>query len=1009
VPVFVDPNTGERYDNVPEDDVERAEREFGLVTPEQYAAQKAYDDKGVIGKAGDIATAGLQGVARASMAPGMALQYALTGDKQALESPRHPDSAFEESVFSPEAMLRKERHGLTAGVGETVPSMLAAGVTGGATLGPLASAGLLVGESALQGLSQEAVDSVTQKRDFSGKAALMSGGVDLALSALTFGLARGFSKAAPSPNLPGERNLIAEIDPGEVPSPAGGAGRRRQARSAGAAAAANAPYRAPTAAEAIDDAAEPFTEDVWEAAVKSIDDEGLDSQARFLADNQEPLTRLAATNVADSFDDARRIVKDDISLKVKAEDARTYSRDWSPEQQAAQKQWSKEISAEAESLLERIDADRAAAAEVRAGAPMRFRKEGVEAIDAGGVDAAIQKTLRSGVDKVRRSFGADQAVAIDNFKREIGKLDSVISKSQSLDQGAKASRKELVTGFYEKLRGGLEDEAKYGQFAALQRTTNEAQTRLIEPLSRIEQRFSERLGDSWGETGQAAINRRTKTGAVASFMRASPEDQIETLADLSEAINGLEDLGAAREAFGAARLEQLPRLRKNLQEMKQDFNLARTLQVASRRAKEYQPGLGERIAEGALGVASSKVPVVGNVVRGEGQRLLEGLRGAPQMPAANSALGQALQSRLKAYSRNSYLQDAGYSRLLPQWLQGSLRGHGGQVAGVGGVIGAGALLAPGEAGAAEMLPEQRQARDALEAQLQGQPPEVIERQVRTAEAFARIGQQVDRRVKGAVETLFRTATDPETPAYRSPQARALDQRAAELGVPRHLARFMGKADDPTEAFRGKAKLITELARDPAKLSRHMAENLGELPRDQPEIFAGMVAQTMAAVSYLYDKMPGNAGRSVLDPKGYPPTFEEISEWAAHWTGAFHPLDSLDDLASNELQPEQMEAVQGLWLEGYEMFQTAAMSHIHQLSRKKGGVPMDALEQIDAALGLDGAGEPLLSKGMADLLRQAEAQDQEQRQAEGQRQAPPMQSQSPQRLASSALGSLHGEP
>ena len=257
--------------------------------------------------------------------------------------------------------------------------------------------------------------------------------------------------------------------------------------------------------------------------------------------------------------------------------------------------------------------------------------------------------------------------------------------------------------------------------------------------------------------------------------------------------------------------------------------------------------------------------------------------------------------------------------------------------------------------------------------------------------------------------LFALAKDPKAkPRHQSPQARELDRRSQELDVPRHLARFMGKQDDPVEAWRDKSKLINDAMADPSKLARTMAENLGDLPRQQPEIFASMVGQTMATIGYLHERMPGVAGRSALDPHGYPPTFEEISEWAGHWTGAVHPLDSLDDLASNSLVPEQMEAVQNLWPEGYAMFQTAAMGQIHELSQKRGVIPLEALEQIDRALDLDGAGEPILSSAFAGLLKQATAKDAEKLQAQAAKPQAPMQSQSPSRLASSSLASFHSE-
>lgn len=1009
--VFIDPNTGERYENVPDEEVERAQAEFGLVTEQQYADRLKVREEGITGA-----------IARPAVDTGAALGSLWPEALGGLDPEQR-------ALFNEEAARRA---GEAQAAGSEFPTATFAGQFGTATALGAAGAGLgavgagalglsagvgaglgMLGESALSGVSQEAVDSVTQQRDFSATNALMNGGVDLLLgggglllgklgSRLLGGGAGDAARAADA-GIP-QRNILAEIDPGEVPPAVGG---KRQPKSAGAAAAANRAYKVEQAAA---DAAEPFTDDMWESAAKSIDDEGLDSQAKFIAENQEPLTRLAATNVVDHFDDARKIVQDDITIKAKADDARSFAREWTPEQVAEQQKWAREtVGDEVESALAHIDDTRKAAADVRAGRAGP-RQGGAAAIDAGGIDTAIQKTLKDGLDKVRRAEGVEQAIAVDNFKREIGKLDGMIKRSSSLDQGTKAARTELVTNLYESLRQGLEDTGRFGKFADLQKATNAAHTRLIEPLSRIEARFAERLGDKWGEVGQAAINRRTKTDAVAQFMRAKPEAQLETLADLGEAIGGLEDLARARADFGAGQLDQIPRLLENLRQVKADFNLANVVQIASRRAGEITPGLGERIAEGALGAVTGNVPFVGGALRGEGQRLIQGLRRGAQMPAANTALGQALNDRLKAYARNPYLENAGYSRLLPQWLQGALKGHGGQVAGVAGVLGTAAVLAPGEAAAAE-LPEQAKARQALAAQLDGLDPESAAMQVHTAEALARINQRVDTRVKGAVTDLFAIARDPKAaPPHRSPEARAIDRRARELDVPRAVARFMGRRDDPVEAWQDKRDLLTSVVADPALLASRMAENLGDLPTQQPEIFAQMVGKTMATVEYLHDKLPGAAGKSALDPGGFPPSFEEITEFSGHWVGAIYPLDSLDDLSTNELLPEQIEAVQALWPEGYARFQTAALEQIHALSQEPGAIPLEALEQIDSALDLDGAGEPVLSSAMAGLIRQAEESEQK-RIAEDAAKAPPPPgptvSKGSERLASSALGSIHG--
>lgn len=1123
--VFVDPKTGEVFDNVPDDEAERAQKEFGLVAPEAYARQKAWDEKSLGGKVEETALAGAKGLLRGGASLGMLADQIVSGSNAAQRFEQNFPGQ-EDPLYGKGAQELSEAHPIATGVGQSLPFMVAGGA-GGLGWGMAAGAGV-------EGVSQEAVDSVMQKRDFSAKSALMNGGVNLAFGALghygvsalgkAFGagedVAAGAARAeAAADAAPRGRNWVAEIDPGQVPEPVSGT---RRARSAGSAAAANQQYAgaarkvpdAPvnlegrtledlnalpiedaadrarvealkadpdfastgrvksndgaqgitlvddegelvlrdgrhrmTAAQelgresvygryvdgktgkviyegeiplkqsAANDVAEPFTDDLYEAAVKDIDDavgpngkKGLDKEAQFLADPKtaEKLTELGASNVADTLDDARKIIRDDLSIGVKNQDARRLAKEWTPENLEAQRAWLGDtVEAEAEAIAKQIDASRAAAADVRAGRS-GARAAGAEAMDAGGIDSAIRTKLAAGMDKVRRATGAQQAIAIDGLKREIGGLVRSIGKSTSVDLPTRTARSEMLQGFYTTLQEGLEDGGKYAKFAELQKATNEALTRGIEPMGRVEEILSKRLGDTWGEQGQAAINRETRAAAVQSLLRAKPAEQREFRRALSDALTAFDDLAAARQAHGVTNLGQLPRLRQGLLEIEKEFRFGRILQTAERRAGEITPGLGERLAGAGIDMVAGRIPVAGQAAAKEGKRFLESFRGAAEMPKPGTPLRSVLDERLKAYSRNVDLGDAEYSRLLPQWLQGALRGHGGQVAGVAGVgVGAAILGAPGTAGAAEMLPEQRQARDDLSAQLATLPPEEQQASLRTAEAFARIQQKTEQRVQGAVSSLFALAKDPKAPVqHRSPEARQLDRRSRELDVPRHLARFMGKEDDPVSAWQGKAEIINGVVADPTTVARTMAENLGDLPRQQPEIFGKMVAQTMATVEYLHERMPGSAGKSALDPDGYPPTFEEISEWAGHWVGALHPLDSLDDLASNELVPEQMEAVQALWPEGYAMFQSTAMKEIHSLSQKGGVIPIEALEQIDSALDLDGAGEPLLSSAYKQLLTQATAKEAEKLQAQAPQQQPPMQSQGPSRLASSSLASLH---
>lgn len=1195
MPVFID-RSGQLFegDADPRDLAAQGIREATPEDIDKHNRQVDYDEKSALGKAGDIAVGAGQAVARGAMAPGMAIQKALTGSMPAPEAGRE-QSTLEEGAFEAPALERRERHPITAGVGEAIPSVIAGAATGGSSTGLLQSAAMLGAESAISGLSQEAIDSVIAKRDFSASSALWNGVLDLAFGAVGYGAGRalrGADEVADAASGPtARRNWLGEVDKGPVPSGA--------ARSAGA-------------------AGEDFADDVWDDAIKSIDHggggKGLTAEAQFLADpkNAEPLTELASAQVADNLDRVNAIVKRDISEAVRVADVHKAAASWSDEMLEAQDSWA------IDNVVTKADEVTNAIREAKKAASIG------EGFDAGGFGSKAIKDIEAGAARVAKTTGAERFNAINNLKRNVDGVIRDVTNARSLNQGDAGQLIAVLRPYTDNLRAGLELEELWGAAAPMQREVNAAYHALIEPLARVEARLTERLGKTWGEVGQAGVNKRARAGAVGALMRGSPSANREFVRDLAEAFDGLEQLASARQAHGLSRLEMLPDLHKGLSEIKQDLNMATTLAVARRKAGEAGSSIGGAAADAAADFVGSKVPLVGGAVskglKGAARKLLN----APSLPAPGTPLRKVLDARLRAWSRNPDLADTGFAYQLPEWLRGALKGQGAPVPGPGGGGGAspaaqraqgildrrkgqtGAVLigrakldpskvktlqargsevarrmseqeidairsftsrhgdkvgtpewdsaiekltvkSPTDAGplyrgtrmrpeqiddllrrgtwtnaeptslsynrdlsdafaegrtargekvlfqveqldegvnllarelgigrsglereinlakpttlhvlgssvddgvtvirlgsrsgergfvesgpgvadilkspmgltagagvglaaAHQLTPEQQANREQLRQRVEGLTPEEQQVQIRTVEGFARLGASTTQRVKAAVTDLFASAMDPDKPRPRSAKLRAIDSRAEKLGVTRSVARFMGrKTDDLFEAFDARKETIGKIVSDPAALARSMADNLGDLPKLQPEIFSKMVAQTYRAAVYLHADMPGNAGKSILNPEGYPPTIEEIEEWAGKWSGALHPLDAIEDLAANDLQPEQMDAVQAVHPEAYGMFQQLAVQHIALLGHRGRQIPQQALEQIDTALSLDGACDPLLTWGMADLIASSEAQVAQQK-AQAPAGAPPrpMNFETPENLASSSLATL----
>lgn len=165
--VFINPETGERFENVPDDQVEVAQSEFGLVTPERYAAKQE-------GVAGRVRT-GFEGLAGIANEATGALGLVTEEERAQMRA----------ALSTPEALARKEEYPIEHGIGVSVPSIAAGGALGGATIGG-AALGLGI-ESAASGASQEASAAALEGREFDLGNAAEAAAVELAIGAATLG------------------------------------------------------------------------------------------------------------------------------------------------------------------------------------------------------------------------------------------------------------------------------------------------------------------------------------------------------------------------------------------------------------------------------------------------------------------------------------------------------------------------------------------------------------------------------------------------------------------------------------------------------------------------------------------------------------------------------------------------------------------------------------------------------------------------------------------------------
>jgi hypothetical protein len=668
VPQLVDPNTGDVYD-VADEDAENEQKLHGLVTPEEWHWQNA----GAVEKASDTVQAGLQGVARGAMAPGMAIQRALTGEMPAPEAGAD-QSALGESVFGEPAMARRERHEEVAGLAESAPAGLAAAATGGAGLGIMSTAGALGTESAFLGTSQEAVDAVTQKRDFSAKAALMNGLLNLGiggafhvgLNGLGGAAAREAGAAtAEEAGIP-RRDLLKEIDPGQVPEARTGGSQGRkgmpQPESAGAAASS---FDDLDAAKAIGE--------IEKGKVKA----GPIAEAAPAIREQLSVESARSADALDSF------LRDDAGLAVKRQDFAKGAEEWTPEIKAAQDEWLTGIEKQAIETAERVRGMR----------------------HAGGLGEAAANEIEKGLERARDAAGAGdwagRNVAVDNMKRGVDGFISRLGRAGNsvVDEETRSALiRELRENVADPLREGLQNPSYFGRNAEIQVAHNQPIHELIEPLNRVQKRLYEVTGRKWGEVGASSIERRADPDAFRRLFEDPHAGGKLFQKDLSEALDRAEDLARNRAEHGLSHLEGIDQVIDHLQQIRDDLNTAQVLKFAEDQSGGGAHGFGGASPMAALG-SNALVHAaefggravgfpLGNIVRSTGAysgvaRSLDRLArkfGGGELAKAGTAT-RALLDRYGARVRGSeLLQDAVHRARMPEGLRAFLdQAHGAPV------------------------------------------------------------------------------------------------------------------------------------------------------------------------------------------------------------------------------------------------------------------------------------------------------------------------------------------
>jgi hypothetical protein len=689
--VFVDPRSGEVYANVPDDEAERAQREFGLVPEAEWQHQQEVEgaDRGFMSALGKGFKRGLGGIqdfaASTGITPPMpgSDAFGMGGGpmpgfgQSAPQAPAPPPAAetFPEA-YDEQARLEREGRPFASGLGTSLavaPVAAIGGAAVGALGGPALFGGTVAGvgtEAAVEAVAQEYDDAWFEQRPFETTNAvantfLFAGGDFLFRGALK-GIGSALTgKAAPQPSI-GGRNLVSEAQGAarELVDPVGGG-------SVGAARAAD-------------------LEDMFDTAIKQMSD----PEARVLARDADDHLHLVSQDASEAFTRLNNGLSESLGNQLKYEDIGKYAQEWDPKIQERQAKWWTGVSEGAEDGVAALRGS-----QYNLG---NFGKRAEQLLDT------FTRRVNEEADPGRRM------VTLDEFKRQLDKLSKSVDASD-LDAVAAAEVKAAIVPTREAIREGLTRPKLFGGAADLQKALNEPWTELLKSWSKVQNALTEATGHvEFDMRGAGRITRESTVDRMRALFGKDPRSNQEFKRHLGRVVDGFQGLIEARQKHGITGTDGLDALEQDIRNLMEDWNLAQTIGTARNRVDAMKKN-PRNIVDRVLNI-SETLPMVGKSIqtaRTLGD-MLQDVHLDPTKP-----MGRVWDSAYKRFAMTPSFQDPVVLSNYSPWVAELLRQRGGKFQPPGGIPGVPAPAMPGMAPANEGGSVRNVASPAAEPSLAG--------------------------------------------------------------------------------------------------------------------------------------------------------------------------------------------------------------------------------------------------------------------------------------------------
>lgn len=158
--------------------------------------------------------------------------------------------------------------------------------------------------------------------------------------------------------------------------------------------------------------------------------------------------------------------------------------------------------------------------------------------------------------------------------------------------------------------------------------------------------------------------------------------------------------------------------------------------------------------------------------------------------------------------------------------------------------------------------------------------------------------------------------------------------------------------------------IERMALEPAYFADVMAASFGSMPDAAPEVYAALSAEAAKTVQYLAAVAPGGKSGGPFGQR-IPVGEDEVWEFNERFRALTDPDFVTEELAAGRLSAQAIESFELMRPKHYAHLQRTVFERLRELDEQGIAVTVQAREQIDVALNIDGGGDPALTWKVAE--------------------------------------------